>query len=98
MNIEHSEKYCSLLAMPRPQTAGARAESDLKAIANKRLVQSTDPIEKLRCYCLSRGANGILGLGRYAAQFAYLKTHSISFLFAKIKDMIYMMKKDVSAE
>jgi len=23
-----------------------------------------DPVEKLRCYCLSRGANGILGLGR----------------------------------
>lgn len=50
--------------MPRPQTAGARAESDLKAMANKRLVQAIDPIEKLRCYCLSRGANGILGLGR----------------------------------
>ena len=76
MNIEQSEKYYSIV-MPRPQTAGARAESDLKAIANKRLVQSTDPIEKLRCYCLSRGANGILGLGRYTAQFAGLKTHTL---------------------
>jgi len=50
--------------MPRPQTAGARAESELKQLANKKLVQSVDPVEKLRCYCLTRGANGILGLGR----------------------------------
>ena len=26
---------------------------------------ATDPVEKLRYFCLSRGATGILGLGRF---------------------------------
>lgn len=32
--------------------------------ASKAAEQATDPVEKLRQQCLSRGANGIKGLGR----------------------------------
>ena len=63
-NLIEANSIGPIIAMPRPQTAGARAESELKQLANKKLVQSVDPVEKLRCYCLTRGANGILGLGR----------------------------------
>ena len=63
-NLIEANSIDPIIAMPRPQTAGARAESELKQLANKKLVQSVDPVEKLRCYCLTRGANGILGLGR----------------------------------
>ena len=49
----------------RPKTASDRANSNLKEEAQKRLQTCTDPVEKLRCFCLTRGATGILGLGRY---------------------------------
>ena len=49
----------------RPKTASDRANSSLKEEAQKRLQTCTDPVEKLRCFCLTRGATGILGLGRY---------------------------------
>ena len=50
--------------MARPKTAGERNEEVMKDKARKQMEKTTDPVEKLRCFCLSRGANGILGLGR----------------------------------
>jgi len=48
----------------RPKTAGERNEALMMDKAKKAMEKTTDPGEKLRCYCLSRGATGILGLGR----------------------------------
>jgi Ca2+-binding EF-hand superfamily protein len=39
-------------------------ERDLKMKSQKALSEATDPVEVLRLKCLSRGANGIKGLGR----------------------------------
>ncbi|TGZ75246.1 hypothetical protein CRM22_000487 [Opisthorchis felineus] len=41
-----------------------RTNHRLQEKAKKRLEKATDPLEKLRNVCLSRGANGIVGLGR----------------------------------
>ena len=66
--------------MARPKTAGERNEQLMmdkvgtlivttiitaSCQARKQLERTSDPVEKLRCLCLSRGANGILGLGRW---------------------------------
>ncbi|XP_023325602.1 calcyphosin-like protein isoform X2 [Eurytemora carolleeae] len=48
----------------RPKTAGERMESQMIDKAKKDLERTTDPIEKLRCLCLSRGNAGIVGIGR----------------------------------
>ena len=48
----------------RPQTSGSRAEADMAAKSEKAMANAKDPVEKLRLYALSRGAKGILGLGR----------------------------------
>ena len=44
-----------------------RQEQDLKDKCARQLRGGgvTDPVEKLRLKCLSRGAKGIKGLGRY---------------------------------
>ena len=45
--------------------ATARTNAELKRKANSAIKKTTDPAEKLRLACLSRGASGIKGLGRY---------------------------------
>ncbi|XP_041976091.1 calcyphosin-like protein isoform X2 [Aricia agestis] len=52
------------LAFHRPQSATSRQDEELMQSSNRSLVSETDPLEKLRLLCLSRGATGILGLGR----------------------------------
>jgi calcyphosin len=42
----------------------ARHEQELKDKANRAQFTATDPIERLRAKCLSRGATGIRGLSR----------------------------------
>ncbi|CAK9817837.1 Calcyphosin-like protein [Anthophora plagiata] len=48
----------------RPQSATTRQETEMIYKAQRALHSITDSTEKLRLLCLSRGANGILGLGR----------------------------------
>ncbi|XP_074039752.1 calcyphosin-like protein isoform X2 [Leptinotarsa decemlineata] len=53
--------------MLRPQSATSRQESEMASKSLRELQamgNSADPIQRLRLLCLSRGANGILGLGR----------------------------------
>lgn len=53
--------------MFRPQSATSRQETEMasKSLRDlQALGAGGDPIEKLRLLCLSRGASGILGLGR----------------------------------
>ena len=45
-------------------SATVRTETEMKSDAKKKLQVTTDPMEKLRLQCLSRGAAGIKGLGR----------------------------------
>ncbi|XP_022123660.2 calcyphosin-like protein isoform X2 [Pieris rapae] len=51
-------------AMHRPQSASSRQDEELMQKSSRALSSTTDPLEKLRLMCLSRGAVGILGLGR----------------------------------
>lgn len=44
--------------------ATSRTNAELQRKAKTALNKATDPIEKLRLACLSRGASGIKGLGR----------------------------------
>lgn len=44
--------------------ATSRTNAELQRKAKSALNKATDPIEKLRLACLSRGASGIKGLGR----------------------------------
>lgn len=53
--------------MRRPQTATSRQEAEMAAKCLRELQgsgNSADPVQRLRLLCLSRGANGILGLGK----------------------------------
>ncbi|KAL1494687.1 hypothetical protein ABEB36_010251 [Hypothenemus hampei] len=51
----------------RPQSAASRQEAEMASKCLRELQaagNNSDPIQRLRLLCLSRGANGILGLGR----------------------------------
>lgn len=41
-----------------------RHEKEMSSKAKKAMESTSDPIEKLRLSCLSRGSSGIKGLGR----------------------------------
>lgn len=57
-------KTNSNIAWHRPLSGGARQEEELMQNSARALAAATEPIDKLRLLCLSRGASGILGLGR----------------------------------
>ncbi|NXG07975.1 CAPSL protein, partial [Sakesphorus luctuosus] len=42
----------------------ARHDQDMATQAKRKLIETTDPVEKLRLQCLARGSAGIKGLGR----------------------------------
>ncbi|XP_047985997.1 calcyphosin-like protein isoform X2 [Leguminivora glycinivorella] len=52
------------LAWHRPQSSTSRVEEELMQKSARALNNTTDPLEKLRLLCLSRGASGIMGLAR----------------------------------
>ncbi|XP_053603108.1 calcyphosin-like protein isoform X2 [Plodia interpunctella] len=52
------------VAWHRPQSAATRVEEELMQKSVRALNTTTDPLERLRLLCLSRGASGIMGLGR----------------------------------
>eukprot|EP00730_Choanoeca_flexa_P017356 TRINITY_DN8347_c0_g1_i2.p1 TRINITY_DN8347_c0_g1~~TRINITY_DN8347_c0_g1_i2.p1 ORF type:complete len:210 (+),score=46.71 TRINITY_DN8347_c0_g1_i2:792-1421(+) len=60
-------------------SATYRSEQQMKRTMQKKLKEATDPVEKLRCQCLARGAAGIKGLGRTFKIFDDDGNHQLSF-------------------
>ena len=54
----------STVALHRPQSASSRVDEELIQKSTRALANTTDPLERLRLLCLSRGASGIVGIGR----------------------------------
>ena len=48
----------------RPQTSTSRNEAESQAKAMREMAKTKDPVEKFRLFALSRGAKGIMGMGR----------------------------------
>lgn len=71
VDLPSSFAFCLVRASRRSQlsvcamAATHRHEQELKQKSAAAASKATDPVEKLRLKCLSRGASGIKGLARY---------------------------------
>lgn len=57
------------VALHRPQSATSRVDDELIQKSLRALTNTTDPLERLRLLCLTRGASGIVGIGRFVKCF-----------------------------
>ncbi|XP_063532534.1 calcyphosin-like protein isoform X1 [Cydia strobilella] len=64
MTYEGKLKTDSNIAWHRPQSSPYRVEEELMQKSARALSTITDPLERLRLLCLTRGASGIMELGR----------------------------------
>ncbi|XP_061709993.1 calcyphosin-like protein isoform X1 [Cydia pomonella] len=64
MTYEGKLKTDSNIAWHRPQASPFRVEEELMQKSARALSTITDPVERLRLLCLTRGASGIMELGR----------------------------------
>ncbi|VVD04093.1 unnamed protein product [Leptidea sinapis] len=54
--------HTSNIAMHRPQSASSRVDDELMQKSHRALNNTSDPLDRLRLMCLSRGSGGIMGL------------------------------------
>ncbi|XP_063621225.1 calcyphosin-like protein isoform X1 [Cydia splendana] len=64
MTYEGKLKTDSNIAWHRPQSSPFRVEEELMQKSARALSTITDPLERLRLLCFTRGASGIMELGR----------------------------------